>query len=154
MDLTSFDTTKQADTGSDLELTLPNGQLILDEQTKKPWTIRLLGVDSRKYQDAQHRLANKRMSRRAKARGRVAVSSEELEADQLELLVEVTVGWEHIQFNGPFAFTKDNVRTLYQQFPWIREQAEEFVADRSNFLGESSRASKNSPSVGSSSASK
>lgn len=153
MDLKQLDTVSGADQGADLELMTPSGTLITDSATKKPWTIRLLGVDSKKYQDAQHRLANKRIQRRSRSR-RAIVTSEELDTDQLELLVEVTTGWcDCIKLtadSAPLPFNRENVRMLYSSYPWIREQAEEFIADRANFLGESLRNSKSTPSTASS----
>lgn len=141
MDLENLDTTSLADQGADLELMTPSGKLIVDEATKKPWTIRLLGVDSRKYQELQHRSANKRIARRQRSR-KAVVTSEELDTDQLEILIDITINWSGISLNkaaGPLPFTKENVRMLYMRFPWIREQAEDFVQDRANYLGESSK---------------
>lgn len=149
MDLAQFDTTQLADNGSDLELTTPNGALILDEATKEPWSIHLLGVDSRRYQELQHKVANRRISRRARNR-KALTTSEELDSDQLELLVEITTGWKHIVVDKKLLdYSKENARMLYTRFPWVREQAEDYVADRSNFLGESSKNSKSSRSTAS-----
>lgn len=150
MDLKTFDTTEYANAGADMEITLPNGRVVVDEKTNRPWTISLLGVDSRKYQDLTHKVANKRISRRAKSR-RSLTTSEEVDSDQLELLVEMTLGWSGIVLEGTVLdFTKENARMLYSEFAWIREQAEDFIQDRTNYLGESSKRSKSSPSAASS----
>lgn len=145
MDLKSYDITAQAEAGADLELMLPNGTAVIDEKTKRPVTIKLLGVDSRKYQDLMHKVANRRMSRRAKSR-KALTSSEEVDSDQLELLVKMTVDWFGLVLDGkPLEFTEENVRMVYTQFAWIREQAEDFIQDRANYLGESTKRSKSSP---------
>jgi hypothetical protein len=42
-----------------------------------------------------------------------------------------------MQENGDdLEFTKENVRRVYKTYDFVREQAREFVEDRSNFLGE------------------
>lgn len=151
MNLAAYDTVAASDRGADLELILPNGKPILDEKTGKPWTIKLMGVDSRQYQDSQHKVANRRINRRS--RTRKGLSAEELDSDQLEVLLDVTSSWFGIQLgpnDPPLEFTRENARLVYTRFPWIRDQAEDFIGERSNYLGESLRASKNSPNGASS----
>jgi hypothetical protein len=154
MDLKTYDTTELANAGADLELMLPNGKAVIDEKTNQPVTITLLGVDSKKYQDLTHTVANRRIVRRSKSR-KALTTSEEVDSDQLQLLVEMTIGWSGIVVGGnALEFSKPNARMLYTEYPWIREQAEDFIQDRANYLGESTKRSKSSPNVASSSGSK
>lgn len=138
MDLSKLDTVKAADEGADLEL-LFDDKPILDEKTGQPWTIRLLGADSKEFMKISHKLQEKRLQRRFKG-GKQKFSLEELDADSMELLVACTKGWKHLQLDGaPVVFNDANVKMVYTRFPWIREQVDTFVNDRSNFLGESSK---------------
>lgn len=114
------------------------GTPLVDEETNEPWTITLLGADSDMLRNLSHKSTNKRLSRAFKGgrRNRVATKSEELEEDALDILVAATTGWKHITLGGEkIPCTKDRVREVYTLFPWIREQADEFINDRSNYLG-------------------
>lgn len=142
MDLSQLESINAAEEGAELELRSPvDGSPLFNDETGEPWTIRVLGMDSSRYQDVRHKLANRRLQKRG--RGGIKMTAQEIEAGDLELICEITLGWSGITLNKePFEFTKPNVRQLYTNWPWIREQVEEFIADRANFLGESSKSSK------------
>jgi hypothetical protein len=115
---------------------------LLHPGTNKPVgvTITLLGADSSEVQELQHKLANKRINDVAKAGGKLKglVTSEELEAEKVEILVKATKGWDGLTDNGAtYPFNPENARRLYTQHKWIREQVEAFISDRSNYLGNS-----------------
>ncbi len=86
---------------------------------------------ARKHQRAVQR-------RRLNMRGRGKVTPEELEGDGVDLLSALTVGWYLLDFAGgkiDVPFNADNARELYSTpaLSWIREQVDEYVADRGNF---------------------
>ncbi len=63
------------------------------------------------------------------------ISAEEIENDDLEQLVAVTVAWSGVGLDGSdLPYSADNARKLYKRLPWLREQAGAFVTDRANFL--------------------
>lgn len=140
MDLSKFDTSAKSEKGAILELRSPvDGEIIIDEQSSKPVSLTLLGPDSKRYLSVSHDATNRRLEKRLRS-NRAKITAEEVEADQLELLVECTVGWNGIRVGADYwDFSKDNARKLYrmQGLSWIRQQAQEFIDERSNFLGES-----------------
>lgn len=76
--------------------------------------------------------------RRLNMRGRGRITPEELEAEGVELLAALTTGWrlvtlEGVELNVPYS--QENARELYgaSSLAWIREQVDEFAADRGNF---------------------
>src|SRR3990167_4014457 len=81
--------------------------------------------------------------RRIAMRGRGKITPEELEAEGVELLVALTVGWRLVALDGgalDVPFTQDNARDLFSspRMTWLREQVEEAVGDRENFRQASS----------------
>lgn len=144
MDLSKLDMREGADDGRWLQLTHPVTQeLLWDDEKKKtgPVRIRLLGADSKKHRSKEYAARNRRlkqMGRGGKRGGLMAgVTAEGLEEDATEVMVACTLGWENIQLAGqPLEFTPDAARSLYSEHEWIREQVDEFIADRANFLGE------------------
>ena len=138
MDLSSLDTVSASAEGASLELRNPVSDAVLrDEKSGEPVTITLVGTDSRDYMKITHDIQNRRLGKRLGKGGRLKTTAEEIDADALELLVASTKSWQHIIVDGAeLSFSAANARMLYTRFPWIKEQVDEFIADRSNFLGE------------------
>jgi hypothetical protein len=84
----------------------------------------------------KHRRAVQR--KRLAMRGRGKLTPEELEAEDNELFVALTTGWDLVITD--VQFSQENARELYanKNVPHIREQIEEFVYDRENFSRASS----------------
>jgi hypothetical protein len=137
MDLSTFDTVAAADRGAVLHLSSPKtGTPMFDEETKQPVTISLLGSDSKRYTDFVHKAKNKRIQSIGRMGRRGRATSEEAEAEQLELAVKCTVAWAHIIYKGQkLEFSEANVRLLYTEVPVVYDQVVEFMEDRSNYLG-------------------
>lgn len=138
MDLKQLDTTSKSDAGAIMALRHPvTGAPLFDEESKEEVTITLLGVDSKKYQQTQHASATERLNRSVGKGGRVKLSTEQIANDSITLLVKATLGWDHVQEGGEeLDFSVANARHIYEAYPWIRDQAEMFIEDRANFLGE------------------
>lgn len=95
--------------------------------------IRVMSVDSDEYRKEAMRLQNESMRYYRKNRGKT--TAERIAQEALDLLVAVTVGWEGVEENGqPLPFSKDNCRRVYTEIPFIKEQVDEFVGDRRNFI--------------------
>ena len=131
MDLSNFDTKAGATRGAWLHLVAPNGQLLYadeaDENGKyhKPMRIQLLGTDSDEFQAGAKRLAG----------GKQKPTAGNDEEKMYTLLAAVTKGWENIILNGAeLEYTKENVKGLYRDYPFIFDQVFEFIQDRTAFL--------------------
>jgi hypothetical protein len=134
-DLSKMDTARTAEDGAVLE-PLFDGSKIIDETTKKPAWIRLRGVDSRESVAAQHAVMNRQLKKHLGRKSEVKTTSEELDVQSIDLLAKATMSWGGWYLEGKeFVCNVDNARLLYTRFPWIREQAQEFVNDRANYLG-------------------
>lgn len=84
------------------------------------------------------RKLREQINRRFKQMGRriaVQMTAEENEAEALELLVAVTTAWRGVVFKGEaLDLSEKNARMIYEQVPVIREQVEDAINDRGNFM--------------------
>lgn len=130
MDLSQLNTVAGADAGADLVLRNPATDEPLATEEGASISITLAGYDSKAARKMRHAMANRRMQRTG---GKM--TAESLEADGIELLCALTLGWQNIVVDGePLEFSADNAAKLYKRFPWIREQVDAFVGDRANFM--------------------
>lgn len=135
LDLNALDFEASANAGSRLDLRHPTNN------TPTGAWLQLLGADSDLYRKTMRNAQRARLKQIAKTR-RPEVSPEEIEAEALALLVAATIGWGGFTVGEqPLEFSAEAARTLYTKHKWIREQAEEFVNDRANFLPTSASSS-------------
>ena len=129
MDLNSLKPVK-ADKGATLEIMHP--------ETEEPiggMTITLLGQDSAVYRKIQLAKQQAILNRMAKGKKMVDLDAEKLAEDTIDDLVKLTVKWTGFEIGGEdLPCTPENCRMVYSEWPWIREQAQEFVANRANFF--------------------
>jgi len=136
MDLSQFNTQEKSEKGAKLHLAGPDGTLLYDEESKEPVTITLMGADSNLFTSARHQMLTKRLKKQLGRRNQLHLTAEEMDNETLDILVKCTLSWEHIVVSAARPpCTAENVRNLYRTYPWIREQVDEFIGDRSNFLG-------------------
>ena len=119
-----------ADEGATLELRHPETEEVIEGMT-----ITLLGQDSAVYRKIQLTKQQAALSRISKGKKAVDLDAEKLAEDGIDDLVKLTVAWEGFKLDGKeLKPTPDNVRKVYTEWQWIREQAQEFVASRANFF--------------------
>ena len=107
----------------------------LKDKDGNPACIDLYSNDSevaRKYDNAA-------LQRRLNSRGGPKLSADELMGEATERLAHLTAGWNLVDLQGnplDVKFSTDAAGDLYSEsaISWLREQAEEFVADRANFV--------------------
>lgn len=129
MDLSKFNLVEQAETPSVLLLCNPVNDEPLVTEDGDNVTLSLLGKDSHVAQAAIKQRTQKQLNKK-----KLKFDVDELVEASIELLTAVTTGWENISENGTaIEFSKDNAKSLYTRYPWIREQADAFVSDRENF---------------------
>lgn len=63
------------------------------------------------------------------------MTAEEIEESALRQLSICTVSWKGVKLDGQeLECNPDNAYMLYSRLPWLKEQVDEFVGDRANFL--------------------
>ena len=131
MDLTKLDVVSLANEGSRLELIHPTtGEPLTDEgKPAKPYFIQLLGSDSDAYRNVLKRRAEKTVTNKNKK-----VDIEKSLRDGASLLAKCTIDCYMIENGKQVQCQRDELIRLYLGYPWIREQVEQFMVDRSNFI--------------------
>jgi hypothetical protein len=128
--------------GLELEVEAPFRLTLLHPVTRQPMRN---GDGKNAYIDhysADSEIARKHQRtvqrRRLAMRGRLKITPEELEAEAVDILAALTVGWYLVDLKGnviDLEFSQDNARELYSNpaVGWLREQIDESTADRANF---------------------
>jgi len=119
---------------------------ILNPETNTPFEpsifISVHGSDSETFRKIQRKNVNKRLEMQSKSfRKKQTLTAEELEAEGLDTLIACTDSWKtgdrnEIEFNEGewLQCTPENVRKIYTALPWLKEQIDSAIGDRSNFL--------------------
>lgn len=129
MDLNSLKPVK-ADKGATLEIVHPETEEVIEGMT-----ITLLGQDSAVYRKLQLSKQQVLLNRMAKGKKAAELDAEKLAEDTIDDLVKLTVKWTGFEINGEtLAPTPENFHMVYTEWPWIKEQASEFVSNRANFF--------------------
>lgn len=124
MDLKTLDITSPANEGVWMDIEHPITGEVLDIK------IKVAGIDSNIYRKKLREQQNKRIRK-----GFKNITAEELEAEAIELLVACTLDWKGVEYEGQeLECNPENIRKIYKEFPWIREQVDLFINDRANFL--------------------
>lgn len=127
-DLANFDLTVLANEGAEIELKHPvNGEGIGS-------FISIIGTDSDTYQSAIAALRNKRIEA-AKNAKTVNMTAEDIDEQNIDLLAACTTGFRDLILDGEtVVFSVANAKKIYTRFKWIRDQIDNEIGDRSNFL--------------------
>lgn len=127
MDLIQLNTKQAAEDGATVYLRNP-----FTGERLEGMEIDVFGQDSAAFRNYARARANRRLKRRNDT-----TTVEQLEDENVELLVSCTKGWRNITLDGKeLEFSKDNARKLYrdERFPWLKEQVDEVIGERSRFL--------------------
>lgn len=99
--------------------------------TGAPITISIVGMDSEQFRARHRAIINRRLSAGKKAK----VTAEEIEAESIDTIAACITGWQHVELDAKvLEFSKANAKVLLTRLPWLREQLDEAIADRANFL--------------------
>ena len=140
LDIGAIDTIKGSDEGARIELLHPTSG------EKTGVFIKVLGKHSTLFRELVRERGNKRvkMESYAARRGKPLEprTAEQLEADAIELLTACTLGWDCgdesqqvIPFNGEdLPFNVPNVKRVYTERIWVREQIDNAIGDLENFI--------------------
>jgi hypothetical protein len=129
IDLGQFETGTE---GEWLELLHPVQGVPIRDEDGNALRVQLVGKDSKQYRDAQRKITERRLKSRSKAN---RFDADAMEQEAIDVLVACTVGWEGFAEEGKdLEFKPANIRRVYDTHPWIKEQVDEFVDDRGNFM--------------------
>jgi hypothetical protein len=90
--------------------------------------ITFVGIDSEKWCDIQTEF-------RAKQAGVIGKGPRELAKVTSQMMAEAAIGWRNVTTKGvEIEFTTEHVYELMLNAPYVRAQADEFIANRINFM--------------------
>jgi hypothetical protein len=131
MDLAQFDLKEAANSGISVDLAHPITGETFEDDKGKSISIKILGRDSAKWQQAQKRNAAKNANKYRNGK----VPDAEVERQVRDLLAECTVSWSGIVYNEEvLKCSKENALMIYEKRSWIAEQMLEAAADRANYI--------------------
>tara|TARA_Y100000296_G_scaffold84935_2_gene119609 strand:- start:948 stop:1376 length:429 start_codon:yes stop_codon:yes gene_type:complete len=140
MDLSELDVQAAAENGAAMQLMHPaTGEPL--EHDGKPITITLMGADSAAFRRSVALAMAKQSKARdvdlSKATGEeIMATFDKGERAAVEHLLAVTIGWDNIVWEGEvLPFSRENAAMVYSRHRWIRDQANKFIGDRTNYLG-------------------
>ncbi len=126
------DLTPKSDT-IEVEIKHPVTGEALKNDDDTPMTITLHATHSKEYKSVMHEQTNRRL-KAASSTGKVAITSEELEENTLEILAKVTKSWD-LTFGGEKPeLTVDAAKKLYTEVFWIKDQLDEGVSNSMGFM--------------------
>lgn len=105
-------------------------------------TVTVIGTDSETCKKIQRKQLNRRLELQAKTRNnKLSMTAEELEKEALDVLVACVVAWHtgerpEIEMNEGewLPCTPENVKRVLTELPWLKEQLDQEIGDRANFL--------------------
>jgi hypothetical protein len=119
-----------ADDGAILNIVHPETEELIDGMT-----VTLLGQDSKIYRKLQLGKQQAALNRMAKGKKALDLDAEKLSEDSIDDLVKLTTAWSGFELDGKkLDCNPDNVRKVYAEWAWIKEQVQEFVGNRANFF--------------------
>lgn len=127
-DFATRDVAAKAEEGAELE--------VLDPVTSEAVGvyITLAGADSAVHRKAVANISKRRLNGQKGFRNK-GWDPEKVEAESIEILAACTLSWKGVLVDGaPLPCSRDNAIKMYTRFPWLREQVEQFIGDRSAYL--------------------
>lgn len=129
MDLNNLKPTR-AEEGAVMEVVHPDTEEVIDGMT-----VTLLGQDSSVFKNLKRKKQNAMLARMSKGKKAAQLDADTLEKDALDEIIALTVDWKGFELDGKkLPFNEDNARMVYEGWDWLLQQAQEFVANRSNFF--------------------
>lgn len=95
-----------------------------------PVLIKLVGRDSARYRNAFYEISKEN----AVNNPRRSLTVDESENSASMLAAKCTIGWTNLSIDGAEDFSVQNAFELYSRRRWVRDQVEEFIRMRENFL--------------------
>lgn len=136
MDLKAFDTT--GNETSRLYLTLPDGTKLIDEASGEQLWMDVISSDSKEFKQAEHNVTTAKLQR-ATRRGKVTVTGQQVDGEALDLQARAVkdFGPEGVwQLDGETLTPGfDSNLKILKRLPFIREQVDDHINDRTNWLG-------------------
>lgn len=108
-----------------------NGEMI-PKDDKTNMSITLYAYNSAEYKKVMHELANKRLQKAQRTR-KLSITSEEIEKDSLERLINITKSWDIIYDGKCPVLNYESLKQIYTELSWIPNQLDEGLEEANSF---------------------
>lgn len=119
---------------------------LLDPRSGEPMThegkklfVEVYGPYSQHYKSIVNAQQNSRLMKAQRTGGKMNVTAEQIQATTLNTLVKCVKSWLVVADpeEGPIDCTEENVRDVFEKYPWVRSQVEDAQNDDKAFLDSS-----------------
>lgn len=132
-DIADFDTVASSEEGAIMEVRKPDGSGdVFRHEDGRPFTITFRGRDSEQFRALARAQSDRRIAQNV--RTRTPVLSASIEKDDIELIVAATLKWDIVLGGKVPKSDPKEYRAAYTKYPWLKEQGDEFVGVRANFI--------------------
>jgi len=108
--------------------------LYVDDAKSDAMWIEVYGLDSDHYKKVQNNQTNRRLQKAQRSGGRASITAEQQEAMNLDLMAKCVKSWNIVLGGDQPECNEENARSLFQIYPWVRDQVWDFMHDRKAFL--------------------
>lgn len=119
----------------EVELHLPNGTALVNDDGT-PMTITVHGLYSEKYRSVIERQQSERLKRAQRMGGKPNIDPKELRDSRTSLIVECTDSWNITLNKKCPECTPQNIRMVYETYPFIRDVVSDALEEPQAFLGD------------------
>lgn len=140
VDFADFDSKAAAERGTVLELISPATKKTWLDDEKKPYWIKLLGMDSEKLRKIANKIVDRTVNE-IRRNQQSEFDSEEATVEKVKLYAIATIEWHIPPVDGEkLDCNEKNARKLYSdvRFPWVVEQIDKAINDRASFFEQAS----------------
>lgn len=127
-DLGSFDGIDQA---TKMNVCHPGTGVPLLNEAGENIFIEVYGKDSDVYRKTQRGITDRRLKAR-----QGSITAERIEAEATEVLAACTKSWNLVVDGAVPDCNAGKAKTVYARFKWLKEQVDDYIAERANFLAD------------------
>jgi len=111
-----------------------NVKISLPDGTETDLVVEVCGIDSPQFRKGSMARQNKALQGVKRGKQKV-YTAEELEQRDIDTIVACTIGWSNFESGKkPLEFSAENAEAVYRQHGFIKDQINEAIADRVNFM--------------------
>lgn len=102
-------------------------------------TVEVYGPYSEHSKKIERERQNRRLARAQRAGRATTLTAEQLESEDFEQFVKCVKSWNLTVDKEPEEFSETNVRAVFTDHPWAREQVQAVMVDTQAFLSDSAK---------------
>lgn len=98
-----------------------------------PMFVEVYGQDSETFRKVERAITNRNIQKAQKSR-RASLTADQMESQRMERIVKCVKSWNLVIGGESPECEEPKVREVLEKYDWLRDQVEEGIYDRANFL--------------------